>query len=407
MITRSTKHILKFQTKSKTNILDQLFYDFEQDLQNMIQYIIKNKLFKLKFGSNIPQFNLKHSRWSQIIYKQASEIVRSQIKFAEQKRFKHYQKIYSKCKKQNRRNIFLNKRFKNLNLKNIEKSKFFSIPNLKNLTITLDSRVIDFQMKSAYFDEFIQVTLPYFHETKKRALKLRLPINHYKYSLKFKDWLRKDSIRLRKINNKYFLDLIYEKDVPSLKVNGVSIGIDQGANKLISDSNGKYYGKELILLYNKIAHKNKKNWKKNKFYQNSSINKTKLLIHRDNEINRIVNEFFKENININQLVIEDLNDVKRYKFNMNKVKSWVYPLVINKLERFCQENGIQLTKVNPAYTSQTCSYCGTIDKKSRDREIYHCKSCNIKMDADTNAAINILRCGTYSYPSTKTEYISI
>lgn len=57
-----------------------------------------------------------------------------------------------------------------------------------------------------------------------------------------------------------------------------------------------------------------------------------------------------------------------------------------------EERGGSLTKVNPAYTSQTCSVCGTVDKASRESQAsYACRHCGFAIHADTNAAINILR----------------
>lgn len=59
------------------------------------------------------------------------------------------------------------------------------------------------------------------------------------------------------------------------------------------------------------------------------------------------------------------------------------------------ERGGALRKVNPAYTSQACSVCGTIDKSSRESQaIFHCGQCGHTANADTNAARNILRVGT-------------
>jgi putative transposase len=48
--------------------------------------------------------------------------------------------------------------------------------------------------------------------------------------------------------------------------------------------------------------------------------------------------------------------------------------------------------VNPSYTSQVCSGCGTIAKKDLS-ERWHSCSCGCELDRDTNAAINILRLG--------------
>lgn len=59
-----------------------------------------------------------------------------------------------------------------------------------------------------------------------------------------------------------------------------------------------------------------------------------------------------------------------------------------------KERGGTLLKVNPAYTSQTCSACGTIDKGSRESQArFACLHCGHEMNADHNAAINILRQG--------------
>lgn len=55
--------------------------------------------------------------------------------------------------------------------------------------------------------------------------------------------------------------------------------------------------------------------------------------------------------------------------------------------------GRQVIRVNPAYTSQTCSACGAVDSKSRTLKVYCCTSCGHSEDADVNAAKNILGAG--------------
>jgi len=48
--------------------------------------------------------------------------------------------------------------------------------------------------------------------------------------------------------------------------------------------------------------------------------------------------------------------------------------------------------VNPRSTSQVCSNCGTVRKKSLEERWHSCE-CGCELDRDTNAAINILRLG--------------
>ena len=58
-------------------------------------------------------------------------------------------------------------------------------------------------------------------------------------------------------------------------------------------------------------------------------------------------------------------------------------------------NGGTLIKVPAAYTSQTCSGCGSISKHHRKSQaVFECFDCGHSANADTNAAINILRAGT-------------
>jgi putative transposase len=63
------------------------------------------------------------------------------------------------------------------------------------------------------------------------------------------------------------------------------------------------------------------------------------------------------------------------------------------------ERGGEIRKVNPAFTSQTCHACGTIDKTSRESQaVFNCGHCGHAANADTNAARNILKAGTQPAP---------
>ena len=61
------------------------------------------------------------------------------------------------------------------------------------------------------------------------------------------------------------------------------------------------------------------------------------------------------------------------------------------------ERGGHLCKVPAHFTSQTCSECGVVDRKSRENQAtFACQHCGHRMNADHNAAINILRRNTAS-----------
>jgi IS605 OrfB family transposase len=60
----------------------------------------------------------------------------------------------------------------------------------------------------------------------------------------------------------------------------------------------------------------------------------------------------------------------------------------------CTLRGGTLVAVDPAYTSQTCSACGTVNSASRAGTEYRCVHCGHADNADFQAAGNILRRGT-------------
>ncbi|MBO5141442.1 MAG: IS200/IS605 family accessory protein TnpB-related protein, partial [Clostridia bacterium] len=112
-------------------------------------------------------------------------------------------------------------------------------------------------------------------------------------------------------------------------------------------------------IYEKISRK-----------QRGSKKYKRLLEYKNQKVNRIVNLFIKTYPNTD-IVCEDLKRVKHasnfYKKVNNKLQYWSYRQVLDKLEALSELEGFKLIKVDPAYTSQTCSNCGTILKNNRQR----------------------------------------
>ncbi len=64
-----------------------------------------------------------------------------------------------------------------------------------------------------------------------------------------------------------------------------------------------------------------------------------------------------------------------------------------KLFSKAEEAGRTAVKVNPAYTSQTCSQCGHRQKMPLSERIFACPCCHAHLDRDLNAALNIRALG--------------
>lgn len=74
------------------------------------------------------------------------------------------------------------------------------------------------------------------------------------------------------------------------------------------------------------------------------------------------------------------------------------------LERFGDVFGKATISVPPAYTSQECSECGTVVKKSLSTRTHVCE-CGCELDRDHNAALNILRLGLSTVGHTGTALL--
>jgi putative transposase len=271
------------------------------------------------------------------------------------------------------------------NVKSQRKKNLKHKPNFQSMSFDLDYRFFNIQdISSKSFDMFLKIS------SIKKNISINIPIKkhtHYNrlINLGFKC---KNSIRLIKKNNIWYVDFIFEKTKPIKKTNGNVIGCDLGYKKLITLSSNKTFGKDdLQKIYHKISNK-----------KQSSKAFKKSLTQRNNYINYLINNI--DLINIKELVCEDLKSVKyKAKFSRktnNKLARWIYPKVLEKLEARCDMSGVLFSKVNPRYTSQKCSCCGVVDKKSRKLEDFKCTTCGLTIDADLNASINLSHMGTYS-----------
>ncbi|MBK5262142.1 MAG: transposase [Peptostreptococcaceae bacterium] len=91
--------------------------------------------------------------------------------------------------------------------------------------------------------------------------------------------------------------------------------------------------------------------------------------------------------NCGNIQMEDLTGIKNERIFL---RNWTYFDLQKKIRYKAEENGINVLLIKPHYTSQRCSQCGDIDKKSRiTQENFTCISCGYQTNADHNASINI------------------
>lgn len=109
------------------------------------------------------------------------------------------------------------------------------------------------------------------------------------------------------------------------------------------------------------------------------------------EIGRVLNRLVAEG-RPKELVLERLDfrnpDLSR---RMNAIlRNCGRSIIQSKLTDLEQRFGVTATEINPAYTSQTCSVCGYVDRKNRaSQSRFKCLWCGHTKHADLNAASNV------------------
>lgn len=189
-----------------------------------------------------------------------------------------------------------------------------------------------------------------------------------------------------------------------------NIGLDLGVAHFITDNNGNYYdlpninfeeyGRRIGLLQTKLQNKQEgsKGYIKLKNYI------ARIYKHVRNKVNDFLNKLSTRIVNSHKyIVVEGLNVgnmVNKEKKKSNKTlrkrilqQGWSKFKNMLKYKAYWYTTRILPTyiEIDPAYTSQTCSKCGYKDKANRKSQSeFICKSCGIELNADHNAAINIL-----------------
>ena len=96
------------------------------------------------------------------------------------------------------------------------------------------------------------------------------------------------------------------------------------------------------------------------------------------------------------IAIEDLTGIRftskrRNKMFRTKLGKWNFSMLRQYIEYKALLNGVKCIAVDPRYTSQTCSTCKHIGKRTNKH--FKCSNCGNDMDADWNASLNIATLG--------------
>lgn len=205
-------------------------------------------------------------------------------------------------------------------------------------------------------------------------------------------------VRLVRKADGYYCQFCISVDVKeNLQPTNKTIGLDVGLKEFYTDSlgntepNPRFYRegeKRLKKSQRLVSRKEKGSANRKKAINRLGHKHLKISRQREEHAKRLArcviqsNDLIAyENLRVKNLVknhclAKSIQDAGWYQF-----RKW--------LEYFGQKMGRITIAVDPAYTSQKCSSCGTVVKKSLSTRTHVC-ACGCRLDRDHNAAINIL-----------------
>jgi len=200
-------------------------------------------------------------------------------------------------------------------------------------------------------------------------------------------------------NNKWYVAFIVECEPAILPNVNKSVGIDIGLNYFITTNEGQqidapqYFRKsekKLAKAQKKLSRRKKGSKRRNKARILLSNQYEKISNQRLDFCHKIAYSFVQE---YDDIAVEKLNikGMVQNKYLSKSIDDASWGIFLNILKAKAENAGRRFQEVSAKNTSQICSSCGVIVKKSLAVRKHVCPSCGLSLSRDQNAALNILK----------------
>lgn len=275
--------------------------------------------------------------------------------------------------------------------------KSISLPDLSKIrTLKLDEKVAKLEVttNAHYVDSWLKLS------TLDKGKPVYIPLKNNPYYMELlKTGERVPFVQVSLNGGKLTVSPILAHEKSPLRTGGGELGLDFGMVTMFTTSTGERHGitsfnmlkiwDDILLKKTKELQAQGKPFKSDPTY-NSLQSKIRSFIK--NEIGRILNKLANKGYAV--FIVEKLDfrggGLSR---RMNRLLARTYRKAIkDKLTRLEEKFGVTTIEVNAAYTSQECSKCGFVSKGNRkSQSAFHCACCGHKVNADVNAARNIVK----------------
>ena len=201
-------------------------------------------------------------------------------------------------------------------------------------------------------------------------------------------------------NGQWFFNLVVEQGDVEPVASGPVMGVDVGENNLAAHSLGKVFGGEHLrdkrdryLALRRRLQSNGSQSARQKLRQVSG-KEARRVKHINHQTSKAIVQAAIQT-GVAKITMEDLTHIrsriKAGKRMRGRLHRWAWRQLQTFVEYKAKAAGIAVEYVNPAYTSQTCSCCGGLGKRSKHR--FECPHCGLRAHSDLNASRNLARIG--------------
>ncbi len=199
-------------------------------------------------------------------------------------------------------------------------------------------------------------------------------------------------------HGRYFLHIVVDIPAPVVDPSGDVIGVDLGLNHPAVTSNRHFLGerrwkeqeRRIFRLRRKLQTKGTRSAKRHLKKLSG-----KLLRQRRDHDHVLSKRIVQNTTPGSTIVLENLTDIRERVTHkkgegQRRMHSWSFAQFHSFLAYKAEARGIEVVKVDPRHTSQTCSKCGHQARNNRrSQALFLCRKCGYHINADYNASKNI------------------
>jgi IS605 OrfB family transposase len=197
---------------------------------------------------------------------------------------------------------------------------------------------------------------------------------------------------------RWYFNLVVESADAQPVLIGPVMGVDVGESNLAAISTGMVFGGERLRdrrdRYHALRRRLQSNGSrsaKQKLRQVSG-REARRVRHVNHETSKVIVEEAKR-LGVAKIVMEDLTHIRDRIKAGKRVRARLHRWAFRQLQTFVEYKakaaGIAVEYVDPAYTSRTCSHCGSLGKRIKHR--FECDHCGLRAHSDLNASRNLAR----------------